>query len=372
VYGWGWFRSWGTVYTNANGEFQISKSKNRDPRRFKIELKFQNDDLEIRHEHSTSSLQKCKWYLAYEKVEDQSPGTSNLGTFMFRPDGYNDMGENEPRSHADIWTLARLAMSELRSYGSSYGFSSKLKYPHDVSHVTASYANPYTNVVYILPTGFDAKTILHEMMHSWSYRQGSGEEILLETLLANDYDTHGFTNTPTAFLEGFAEYAAEELMQVLFGTHKILPFNRSYLNDGVDWSGHTGDVLSNLAKMGRHDAGWLSMLRIMTADDLLYLDLLEKGESWFWAYVHEVPYLLTKSNAIVDPPDLTFKDVLRVFQSKPSAGYDDPIKYRHITVPNFLERAKGILSNLNSTQAAGLKELWDPASTEQPSDVFIH
>jgi hypothetical protein len=67
--------------------------------------------------------------------------------------GKHDLGEFEPRRHADIWKLMQMAMRRLKDMGSEFEFTTqvKIKYPHDSAVVKddIAYANPTTKVVYI-------------------------------------------------------------------------------------------------------------------------------------------------------------------------------------------------------------------------------
>lgn len=364
---WGWYNAWETVTTDAGGYFSITRSLSDNERRFKVEVKFQDDDLlEIRHETSTSSTTKVKWYLVYESDTERSPGSVDLGTFTFDSSGSHDLNDYEARSHADIWVLAKKAIDELASYGSAYEFGAqvKIKFPHSswFGAVEASYANPYTRVVYIHEHDFEADVVLHELMHVWSYDHGTEEAVLADTLVGLG-TTHGSTNAPTAFLEGFAEYAAWELMAALFGEDEVAPYNRYHLYDELG--------LLNLAEVQEHDDGWLSLLRAMTCSDLFHRDFLEPGDydsSDYALDLHSVPIPI---EAVVDVPNLGFKDILRVFMASSSAGYSSDIAFRSVTMTGFLTRAAAILSAMDSNDATNFQSLVNPRGTSQPWKLFL-
>src|SRR6188474_1000207 len=58
--GIGIWNEWATVTTDENGNFSLSKEKDGTDRAFRIEFKFESDDLEIRHSNSENSLTKVK------------------------------------------------------------------------------------------------------------------------------------------------------------------------------------------------------------------------------------------------------------------------------------------------------------------------
>jgi hypothetical protein len=227
IIGWGTWNSWGTVRTNSKGEFSISKSKNHDLRRFKIEVKFQDDDLAVRHEHATSSLTKVKWYtIIEESSKEHKAGTVDFNQRTFKSGGKHDRGDFEARRHADIWVLYQMVIDHVAAMGSDFAFTTqvKVKYPHNGitgDAVEAPYANPTTKVIYIVKNSrgdyFNTDTLLHELGHIYAYNHVSGEICLTEGLLM-DGSTHGLVDDHcVAFHEGFAQYWSDKLREELFG-----------------------------------------------------------------------------------------------------------------------------------------------------------
>ncbi|HFE45332.1 MAG TPA: hypothetical protein ENJ18_07525, partial [Nannocystis exedens] len=174
----------------------MSRTKNCDGRRFKVEVKFADSSLEARHERATSSPTKVKWYtIVDESSGEHAAGTTNLGTKTFRSGGAFDLNDDEAWSHAEIWFLYKKALAVAASYGADYAFSGqvKVKYPHNSAVVSdsreASYANPTTKVIYIFRSKggtndhFDVNSLLHELGHRWAYDHTSGEACLTEGLL---------------------------------------------------------------------------------------------------------------------------------------------------------------------------------------------
>jgi hypothetical protein len=62
---WGTWATWDVDVTDADGWFSLTRSMGCGAHQVRVHVKFQDDDLEIRHEHSTSSTTKVLWYLAY-------------------------------------------------------------------------------------------------------------------------------------------------------------------------------------------------------------------------------------------------------------------------------------------------------------------
>lgn len=412
--GIGIWNEWGEVKTGPEGKFSLTMEKDATQRAFKIEFKFDNPDLlEIRHEESTDPLQKkVKWYTAYNKDEWHSAGTLDVGDLIFRDGGHEDMGSWEPRRHAEIWVVARSVIDYVNGLGSKYEFTSqlKIKYPNTSGPATSSYANPANKVVYIyrmdgLPKDgvirdsdhfFDIPTIIHEIMHIWAYQHSKGEMELAEALFEHQA-THGFepalseswwtdflesvlgrgklTWEAVAWQEGFAEYAADKLLEELYNYPKVLPYNRPQLLEGVGIPGCPGsDVIDNLNKIQNHDAGWWQVFHILSFPGIGAIELTRSPSQ-----TNDAKELCnsTRTNLYAyyaygahqtggcAAPDITFKDILEVCLASPSDGYDSDIGKDDMTIENYLTRAKKIL-HLSSTDKEIFKDLCDPVGSMQP------
>lgn len=366
---WGTWNAWPTVRTRSDGAFTVSNTKNCDGRRFKVEVKFADDDLEVRHEHSTSSITKVKWYtIVDEDSGEHAAGTTDFGTKTFKSSGAHDLNDDEAWSHADIWVLYKKAIAVAASYGSSYAFSGqvKVKYPHNSDVVSdsreASYCNPTTKVIYIFRSNdrkedhFNVDSLLHELGHKWAYDHTSGEICLTETLLVNG-DTHGLVgDSCVAFHEGWAEFFADEMERAIVGGTKNLPYSRPKLNAGVD-----GTPLTSESLMQRHDMGWWSVFHTLSTA------LLHKYEFGTKTSGTPTPKIAAKSLIPLgcSSPDISFKEVMSVFL--PGGTYTKNLSRGETTIEGFLERAAGRLSGLSDAQGETIEKLVNPASTVEPA-----
>jgi hypothetical protein len=364
---WGTYDSWGTVRTDANGFFSISKERGCGDRRFKIEVKFQDDDLEVRHEHSTSNLlTDVKWYTVVDDAE-RSEGVIDFGEIVFKAGGIHDRGNMEARKHADIWKLEQMVIEHAKSMGSDFAFTTqlKIKHPHNSDVVNddreASYCNPTTKVIYIFEKHFNTSTILHETGHLWAYNHMSGEICLTETLLMSG-DTHGLVDDHcTAFGEGFAEWWKDKMMEELFGTAAVLPYSRDYLSYGG-----LGAKLTNLSLMQRHDMGWRSVLHTLTTADVHKYDFGQPYKSG------PAPASRITVNSAVPAgctsPALGFQNLLNVFNDNSAKGYSKKLARDETTITAFLNRAETILDKMTSAHLDMYRELVDPSKFSQPAD----
>lgn len=359
---WGWFSSWDTVRTDADGSFSVTKSKNCSKRRFKVEVKFDDDDLEIRHETATTSITKVKWYTVYEDSGDVYSGSTdlNLGDLTFESGGNDDLGEFEPRRHADIWTLYHMAFDDMASYGHPFEDKVKIKYPHDgvaSDGPEASYANPLNNVIYIVKNsadddGDEADTLLHELMHIWMYQHSRGEDALAGYLATHlQRGTHDIVDQEyVAFHEGFAEYGQHVLMEDLFGEERPLPLSRTTLaSQGLD----------TLEMMQFKDTGWESTFLLLALTDLEDYDFSSTGYR-----ISERGLSLFKT--CDDVTQIGFTRLLRIFAADSGAGYSQQIHRSEMNHDDFFTRAKDILSQYDGDDEAVHLDLLDPESDFEP------
>jgi hypothetical protein len=370
VIGWGTWNAWPTVRTRSDGSFIVNNTKNCDQRRFKIEVQFKDDDLEVRHEHATSSVDKVKWYtIVDESSGEHAAGTTAYGDKVFRAGAAHDLNDDEAWSHADIWFLYKKAIAKAASYGSDYAFTSqvKIKYPHnsDIANdnVESSYANPTTKVIYIFKSNdgkedqFTVGTLLHEMGHAWAYDHTSGEICLTETLLLNG-DTHGLVDDScVGFHEGWAQFYADEMERALLGGTKKLPFSRPELNSV---GGTVATALTSKNLVQRHDDGWWSVFHTLSTPALFMYD--------FGSPTSATPKPAISAMNVVGvacpSPNVSFKDVMTVFNV--GGAYTKKLSRSETTIDSFLNRAAARLSSLSSEHAETVKKLVDPASTVQP------
>ncbi|MDZ7291773.1 MAG: hypothetical protein ONB44_16175 [candidate division KSB1 bacterium] len=360
---WGTYDSWGTVRTDANGFFSISKEKGCGDRRFKIEVKFQDDDLEVRHEHSTSNiLTDVKWYTVVDDAE-RSADVIDFGEIVFKAGGIHDRGNLEARKHADIWKLEQMVIEHMKGMGEEFAFKTqvKIKHPHNSDVVNddreASYCNPTTKVIYIFEKHFNTSKILHETGHLWAYNHMSGEICLTEGLLQTG-DTHGLVNDHcVAFGEGFAEWWKDKMMEELFGKDPVLPFSREHLISTLKLTGTT--------LMQRHDMGWLSVFHTLSTEDIHKYDFGESHPSGSFST------FITLKNAVplgCTSPKIGFQKILNVFNEHSAQGYPKKLSRDETTIAAFLARAEAVLDKMTPEHHEMYTQLVDPSKNSQPSD----
>ncbi len=364
---WGTWNGWPTTRTDANGSYTVTNTKNCDGRRFKVEVRFQDADLEIHWEKSTQLLTAdVKWYTVLEETSgEHAAGTVNLGERTFSTSGALDLNDYDAHHHADLWQVYQMAIRHMQGMGEEFEFKSKVivKYPHDsalVGDAEASYANPITKHIYIHKDAstdhFSADTLLHELGHRWIYDHMSGENCLTEGLLLNG-STHGLVNDPCiAHGEGGAEFWKEEMKQELFNETPALPLSRIALK---------GRGATNLGLVERLDDGWQSVFAILTTAEIHKYDFNTSGSRV--ALSSSVPSgCLSPTNG--------FRKVLKVFNEDASKGFPSKLSRKETTLSAFLSRAAGILDHFGTSRVSDTSmktiymDLADPAEAVQPAD----
>ena len=382
---WGTWGKWDEVTTDRHGYFEVDAEKSCDSkRRFKVEIKFQSDRLEVRHKNATSSTTKVKWYTIHEDSQvERTEHLLNLGDRIFSSHGVADLNDSEVRDHADIWKTYTALLDKFEKYGSGFAFKNtlnvKARHNSDLINdaVERSYVNPFTQVLYLFRSNDGTKddlkdlettVLLHEALHAWTFQHSSGEEDLIANAFASG-DTHCFESTNVAFIEGFAAFGAEQLRRILFNAEAPLPFNRDALNDGLLCNGKV-DRITNMDKMDEHEYGHISALRLLMTDDLYGKTFAGSPTSTDPADPgnHIGPVGGHIPGCPTPPAGFTFKKILSVFLEDAAAGYGHALKKSEMNLEDFIARSAAIL-DIDDEGAEMLLDLLDPASSVQPNDA---
>jgi hypothetical protein len=381
----GWFDEWGTVTTDANGKFSLTVHKGCDDRKLKIEVKFQSDNVEIRHEHSTSNLvTDVKWYTIIEDSERRrQAGRIDIVPTVFDAGKNNDLSLAEARSHADLWVMTNALYDHLAGYGSNFKFKNQIaiKYPHNGvvgDGQEASYTNPITQVTYIFKSAdgredhLNVRTVYHELMHMWAF-QNVGGELDLATNLIFTGSTHCANEKEhISFHEAFAEFAMERLYEEIFGQTHTLPYNRDALKEGLACEGST-DRIMNIRDMEVHEYGWISLFRMLTTKDLYKYTYAGEANS-----SNPSPYDSPSASVFIslapastllgcsNPTDFTLKNILDVFLPHSAKGYPNQLTKSEMNFESYMTRASKILGFEDKKTA--LMNLLDPSKTSEPKE----
>lgn len=213
---WGPFTTWDTVESGHDGRFEVVKTKSCAKRRFRVWMKLDSADLQVKNGDGG------EWVL----LRDDGSGTwtlwqskTELGAWTFAHGAAGALGDRMKVRRATTWYMATRLMDWLESRDPWLGFGRKLhvKYP---ANVLSGVSWAAIDTVYIHSDDksdqWNPWTLMHEIMHIWNYDHNSGVTNWLAGVLW-DFNTHGHQEEPAiAFHEGFAEFAAEQLLFELF------------------------------------------------------------------------------------------------------------------------------------------------------------
>jgi hypothetical protein len=179
-------------------------------------------------------------------------------------------------------------------------------------------------------------------MHLWNYDHNSGMTNWLAAILG-DSSTHSFQENPNvAYHEGFAEYAMEDIFHEIWGWDKIDFMSRTDL----DSAGLTSPSI-----LEGNDDGVRAALHLLTAKNLY----------------PSSTFMKTCRNS----PNITFWDVLSVFEESPSDGYSTewPVGSSSVGVLDFFERSADILNHFTDDDLELYLDLLDADGTGDENDA---
>jgi hypothetical protein len=378
------FDSWGEVSTDANGKFSISKQKSCEDRKLKIQVQFQNNNVEIRDNKTLGLVPNVPWYTIVEDSEKRrKPGLNQILPTVFAAGKPQDLNDTTARHHADIWVIANTLRDHLAGYGAQFKYlkQSEIKYPNNEliapDSNEASFTHPVTHVVNVfrssdgtndhMAPGSGVDTLFHEMMHAWAFEHVHGELDLAFNLITS-FDTHCSNNEQhVSHHEAFAEFAMERLKEEIFGSTHTLPFNRDALKEGLSCSGNV-DRINTMALLEKHEFGWMSLFRMLTTDQLGQFTYAGEANSTSRfnssVFISRAPTVALGCSNVTN---FKLKNILDVFLSHSSKGFSNNLtKSEMKDIDTYLHRAARILGF--EDKEAALKNLLDPTKTTEPKD----
>lgn len=358
--GWTGYTRWSVVRTDSEGYFSASRTTICDERRPRIEVKFDDHDMEIRHETSTSSIVKVKWYTVMIDDKIIGAGESLYDGLVFEEGAPLALGDFEPRRHADIWVLYHQIAEYMAMYSYPFRSKIKIKYPHD--GITAdgpeeSYANPLNGVIYIVKNdrqddGRSINTMIHELMHIWLYDYSQNEH-RMSTYLATHREegTHGITERAfVAFHEGFAEHAAQHLEHAMLHTQMALPLSRATLSSRG---------MGSLHYLQHKDKGWQTIFRMVALPNLHRYDLGADEH-----YIQRREDMLPKQC-----PEIAQIDFYRLLMIIAGGFEDDDLDYidtDEMDLAHVFDRAITLFEDFTDEDEELYRQVLDPESDYEP------
>jgi hypothetical protein len=372
------YKSWGTVRTDADGNFSITKTKSCSRRHLKVQIRLQHSELKVKKGDLADA--SSDWIEIHETGSRRNPGTLDIGTDRFT-DGptsidrrdlagitffvSTEFNDRDNFRRALAWYVTKKVIDTFQAKGPSFDFKDRItvKFPAWVASNT-SYANGIERTAFIDPThivdaagNFDTdeyiQTVVHEVMHLWDYDHNFGTSNWLNAVFGT---THNFQEQPyIAFHEGFAKYAQEDIFYEIWGWRKEHFVSRSALTASELGPRSLGQVLEDLSMVERNDIAVARALHLLTAQDI-YPSSGGKFD------------LFTTCRS---SPNVTFWDVLKVFEASPSDGFTTawPVGNRRTGLLAFYDRAAGILDHFTEEDKDLYLDLIDPSGTGNVNDA---
>ena len=391
--------SWGTVRTDADGDFTLHEANNGKSRFLRVRARLVGGDLEVNDSKlddlASFDLLDENWRTVWES-NGQARGPRRIDRHSrLRCRQPFDLGDPTLRRQALIWYVLRTAIDRLEDEDPWFAMNGKIAaiYPaHVVSDLlgpSQSYANGLTRMIYLNQgqpdTHWHPDVVLHEFMHLWNYDHNTGTTNWVGALcsgrgnLQADLSTHGYQENPNvAFHEGFAYWASNALLHELWGLRLNKPFNRREIaaNQG----------LTTLEMVEQSDQGVESALRLLRCDE---------RQGW-WSHLFGTSETYPdnqpddNANGVPDYPDevgvkkrldgrqvpsspnsLSLWDILRTFRATPADGWSTDWQVGNVDygVVRFIDRAVDI-HNLGEDVRLMLKRCIDPLATDEPYEAL--
>ncbi len=405
---WGTWLTWDEGYTDSQGRFDyVDPDKSCIRRQVRIQVAFENDRQRVAAPAGwpmllgavlvgSAASAPSPWY----DVFLAEVGSTNL-TFddpiVFRAPAANDMpipptlGEPLSRTRAEIWVLVSRLRSAMASLGAEYAFDPTpliVVYPTDIREISnaeeQSFADPIhpNNPVYIHRNADgtrdqgNVKTVLHELMHVWAYQNTHGEDaMLLELVMSRD--THACKDETLApFHEAFAEYASQQVFEMLFPglpvdsefSSPARPLSRRTLTSGVDCLGDR--VMDDEHDLEHCENGWMSIFHTLT----MGAPLFEYGDPVGGGVTALGDSLCREATKRLAIPAMScgvsFADLLSVFLGANAVDKGDDLRAADLTLQEFLARAVD-LDVLSAAQMRDTKDLLDPEGSLEAEDTSL-
>lgn len=257
------YNEWATDTTDADGNFSVSNDV-CEPRRVKIEAKFDGDHLRVEGPSSP------EWYELHDTLDEIDPSEINVRNEPFGGES-GQQSTTQARTDAQTWIVFRTAIDRLAAIGQSLLADTTVHNPATLTAPVHSWSDTVFHGIHIAPSETESlDTMLHELGHIWAYPREIGEGCLA-TALAHDQSTHDQVEQPCAAMnEGLSDFFSnklERLMMVEDGIDSsesqpgdsITPLNRSELKS---------NQLVSLTSLEQNELGWDQVFRVLTSADI--------------------------------------------------------------------------------------------------------
>ena len=369
----GVWRDLGDTTTDFNGHFSVTSNERERDRRFRIDVRMKSEDLSVR------GPVLADWDTLLEQPDVRGDDLENVvliygAKSASSADATDSLDDAKERERAELWGIARGVLKMLDDLGKP--FVGRLIRPYRLEIVSPpilnedhgvgerqgvlSYAGPASRNVHIQP-GESRHNIIHEIMHVWAYDHTRALVGGQAGMIPGDLSgrtTHELQEwVSTAFHEGFAEFAANQIESLAPGAVPPLPKSRA---------GLAALPIRSVAEMLKNDTSWESILTTLVTRNLHTFDF---GTADDGGSLRIRPNGLREADGI--SPSTTFQGILGCFAAAEKVGVEHRLSRSDMTdLSTFVHRVTSIARGLMLGREEGLLRVLDPAETIEPRELF--
>lgn len=361
---------WGTVRTDADGDFALSETNNGQTRFFRVQARlvgvdFAVDDGTLGDLSSLDLLDK-NWRTIWKSETQREGPAVSAGTRVFASGQPLDLGNPIFRRQALIWYVLRSAIDRLEDEDPWFTINSEVRAVYPANTITDTSFNG-SDKIYLHQGQPDddwyPAFVMEKFMLMWHDRHTEGSRKI-----------SGYPSA--AFAHGFSLFASNALMGELWGIRLKKPLNRRSVAAGL--------ALSTLDEIESSDPGVENALRLLRFGE-------RKG---WWSHLFGTAQSYPDNrpdddgDGDADHPDevgvkhrlegrdvpagrhyLSLWDVLRTFRASPATGWNTNLQVGdpNYGVLRFIDRAVDI-HELGEDVHIMLKRCLDPLATDEPFD----
>ena len=244
---------WGTVRTDADGDFTVSETNNGNTRFFRVQARLFGPDLMVEDgtlgDLKSLDLLDKNWRTIWKSETQREGPAVPVGTRVFASGQSLDLGNATFRRQALIWYVLRSAIDRLEAEDPWFGMQTEIRAIYPANSVASTSYNG-SDRMYLHQGQPDEDwhpdVVLFFFMLLWHDRHSDGQRKI--------------SSYPSAeFAAGFAAFASNALLHELWGLRLERPFNRRKVAAGL--------ALSTLDEIESSDIGTENALRLLRVGD---------------------------------------------------------------------------------------------------------
>jgi hypothetical protein len=359
---------WGTVRTDADGDFALSESNNGRTRFLRVQARLVGVDLAIEDgtggDIKSLDLLDRNWRTIWKSETQREGPAVSVGTRVFASRQPLDLGNSTFRRQALIWYVLRAAIDRLEDEDPWFSVNREIKaiYP---ANTFLSTSNSDYDTIHLHQGQPDddwyPDVVLRFFMLLWQRNHTDGLRKM-----------SGFPTAASA--QGFALFASNALLHELWAIRLNTPLNRRAVAvelalstlDEIDGSEPGVENALRLLRCGERK-GWWSHL-FGTAQS--YPDNRpDDGGDGEVDHPDEVGVKFRLDGRVLPagPYSLSLWDVLRTFRASPAKGWDTDLEVGNpdYSVLRFIDRAVDI-HELGDDVRTMLRRCIDPLAIDEP------